>query len=226
VAENALGRVAYLAGDPTNSAIPAFELALSLAPEFGDAHVNLASALFRARHRFPDWSERIDGEISRALQISPRDVKALYLRGELYLKVGREKDAREVLQQADELGDHWATMRLAELDWNAGKQLEALERAKRAVDQGPEYDYRAKLLVIWVGQMARVDGPDGPDRATLQAGRRAGKALIQRAEKRNHPVSAAVNTALDQIDARLTLTESQTSEEPAEPRDGAGAPLR
>jgi tetratricopeptide (TPR) repeat protein len=225
VAENALGRVVYLSGDPTRRAIAAFELALSLVPEFGDAHVNLASALLRARERLRDWFERADGEITRALQISPRDAKALYLRGDLYLRVGRDKDARIALETAEELGDDWATMRLAEEDWKAGARVQALERAKRAIARGPEYDYRARLLVTWVGQLARADGPDGVDRATLEAGQRAGRTLVHKAEKRKTRVSAAVNAALEQIDARLILMEPNLPDEPEAAEDGVVAPL-
>lgn len=204
VAENALGRVRYLAGDPRHTAIPAFESALSLVPEFEDAHANLASALLRASGRYPNWFTRADAELGRALEISPRDAKAMFLRAELYLKAGRGEEARTWLGTAETLGDDWATMRIAELDWEAGKRPEAVVRALRAVTAGPEYDYRMKLLVIWVGELARVDGV--ADKSTLQAARGVGRTLVRKAEKGKKTVPARVNDALRRIDARLQLT--------------------
>lgn len=200
VAENAFGRAAYLCGRPVNEAIGAFERALSLVPELGDAHVNLASALLRSGSRPADWVERIERHIDRALEISPRDRKALYLRGQLYLKAGRRDDARQAFERAAEAGDAWALLRLGELTWDEGNREDAIDLALRSVARGPAYDHRAKLLVLWVAEVA---DQTTVERARLVAARRAGSDLERQAKKRKRDMSPSVTRALAVIDAKL-----------------------
>lgn len=214
VAENAVGRAAYVSGRPVNEAIAALERALSLVPELGDAHVNLASALLRSGAHSADWVERIERHIDLALEISPRDRKALYLRGQLYLKAGRPDAARQAFERAAEAGDAWAILRLGELAWSEGKKEEAIDLALRSVARGPAFDHRAKLLVLWVAELA---DQTTVKHATLVAARRAGSDLQRQAKKRKRDMTPSVTQALAVIDAKLGPDQARGERDRADP---------
>src|SRR5262249_28669697 len=144
VTENAFGRAAYLNGHDAVKVITAFEGALSLLPELGDAHVNIASALLRARRNYDDWAERSQRHLPRALGTTPRDGKARYLQGRIYALGGDFDRARDAYESAAADGDEWATIRLSELDWAAGKQKEALQRIRRPARTRAASAYRAE----------------------------------------------------------------------------------
>jgi tetratricopeptide (TPR) repeat protein len=200
IAENAFGRAAYLNGRPPGEAIAAFSRALSLAPELGDAHVNMASALLRRGPQRSDWMESVDRHLTRALEISPRDRKALYLRGQLYLRAGRPDDARKAFELAADAGDEWANLRLGELAWEAGKKKKAIALVRRSLARGPASDNRARLLVLWTAKLA----DEGTiERATLVAARQAGADLKRNAKRHNRKVAAPVARAISLINAKL-----------------------
>jgi tetratricopeptide (TPR) repeat protein len=200
VAENALGRVAYLDGRPAEEAIASFSTALSLVPELGDAHVNMASVLLRAHAHYGDWAGRVERHITRALEISPRDRKALYLRGRLYTRLGEPDDARKAFAAAAEAGDDWALLRLGEFEWADGKRKEAVALAQRSLARGRAYDRRAELFVQWTATLAEQGAVE---RATLVAAREAGNDLERNAKKRDKKLSESARKAIATIDAKL-----------------------
>jgi tetratricopeptide (TPR) repeat protein len=209
VAENAVGRATYLNGRPFEEVIEAFNSALSLAPELGDAHVNTASALRRARNRYSDWADRMEHHLTRALEISPRDRKALYLKGERYRLIGNDEDARKAYEAAAEAGDDWAHLRLAELLWEKGEKEKAIVEAQRSLARGRAHDHRARQLVLWTAELAEKESVK---RATLIAARRAGEDLRRFADKRKKSLSTSLKDALALIDAKLEM-----------PHDGASS---
>jgi hypothetical protein len=193
VAENAFGRASYLLGK--GGAIEAFTNALSDAPELGDAHVNMASALFRERARHCDWDAQIDYHLERSLTVSPNDRKALYLRGKLNLALHNEDDAKADWELA-------AKLRLAELLWADKSKLEAIELVQRSQARRPAHDERARLLILWTCDIA---DEGAVEEATLRAARRAGDAVERYDKKRKKKTPENILTALGQIDAKLKV---------------------
>jgi tetratricopeptide (TPR) repeat protein len=202
VAENALGRALYLFGPPYREAIRCFETALSRAPELGDAHVNLVSALLRARSKEGSWDERIDRHLERALEISPRDRKALYLRGKAALAIGDTKAARSSFEEAAEQGDSWAQLRLAEMAWKEGDQQEAVSLVRRSIARSSAPDRRARLLVTWTAELASRGEADDD---ALRAARRAGRDLQRDATKRRAELADSLRRQIAFIEAKLDL---------------------
>jgi tetratricopeptide (TPR) repeat protein len=201
VAENAHGRAKYLLGK-RDDAVSAFDRALSFAPGLGDAHVNMASALFWARARYADWNTRISLHLDRALEVSPNDRKALYLRGKLYYLLNQKDDAKRVWEQASEAGDEWAQFRLGEMLWEGDDEeskAQAIELVRRSQARNPVHDERARALVLWTADVA----DDGKvEQATLIAARQAGKEIEQYEKGRDRPLGKELREAIDLINAK------------------------
>jgi tetratricopeptide (TPR) repeat protein len=200
VAENALGRAIYVIGDDADDAIAAFERALSLVPDLGDAHVNLASAVLRQSPNEPGWEARVRRHLDQALELSPQDRKALYLLGKVALRLDDQTEARRWFTLAARAGDAWAMFRLAELDHQQGKVEQALDELQKSLVRLPGADVRARLFVLWTAQVTRDSRPDV---VRLAAARRAGDALERDARRRKAEPAEPVRRALRLIDAVL-----------------------
>ena len=192
VSENALGRALYLLDEDGD--VAAFETALGLAPGFGDAHVNMASALVRDIDQYPDWEARIDGHLTRALEASPNDPRALFLRGKLCSMLMQKGDASDWWTKAAAAGSDHALLELGRIAWakrTDEARLEAIALALRSQVRAPAYDERAELLVVWTGAMvAKVD------LETLRAARRVGVLLEEYVAQFGGTASAEVTSAL------------------------------
>ena len=200
VAENAVGRATYLLDGGAEEAITAFERALSLVPELGDAHVNLATALLRRRSKERGWEVRVRRHLDEALELSPQDRKALYLLGKVALQLDEQEEAVRWFKRSAAQGEAWAMYRLAELHYRDDELDLALDRLQQSLTRQPDADVRARLLVLWTSQAARRR-PVEP--ARLAAARRAGDALERDARRRRADLSESVSRALRVIDALL-----------------------
>jgi tetratricopeptide (TPR) repeat protein len=199
VAENAVGRARYLLG--RDGAIDALAAALQLVPSFGQAHVNMASALFRDIARYPDWETRIGGHLDRALEASPNDARALYWRGELYWKLLQHDDAAAAWTKAAAAGSDQALLRLAEASWRIGTddaRLKAIALAMQSQVHAPAYDKRARQLILWTATME-----DKVDAETLGYARDVGMALREHLRACGKTLPDDVTRSLDLIVAKL-----------------------
>jgi tetratricopeptide (TPR) repeat protein len=198
VAENALGRALYLtfSGTPRR-AIEAFDRALSYVPELGDAHVNLAAALLRKDGAQPGELSRICEHLDRALELSPNDGKALYLRGKI-AKISDDPSSSGYFERAAEQGNPFAMFRLAELSWDKGRPTDALRWLQRSLTHGQRVGARAQRLIAWT---AELDGK--LDDASLAAAHDLGKELADDAKLQGATPPADFRRALRTIRARL-----------------------
>jgi hypothetical protein len=153
--ENACGRVRFLLG--RRDAQVAVERALVLLPEFGDAHVNLASILLARRSAGLREAEEIEHHLQRALEISPRDPQALLLLGQLYehRSFERNEEAAACYRQLPD--DAIACFRLGQLLSREGKLSEAVTLFSRSLSLLTTADYRAKRFVEAVLELAARD---------------------------------------------------------------------
>lgn len=148
--ENARGQVLLALGD-RDGARRAFEQAIVLLPDFSDAHVNLAAALM-TRRRGEDVAEA-ERALTRALDISPRDVKARLLLGHLYAGARRWDSAKVEFRRLPD--DHSATFALGEILRREGNLKEAIEQYSLSVAQYPSRGHRADVFVKAVLKLAR-----------------------------------------------------------------------
>jgi tetratricopeptide (TPR) repeat protein len=196
VAENARGRAIHLVQPQDGEqAVAAFERALSLAPELGDAHVNLADALLRNSPSSSD-QERAAEHLERAITMSPRNAKALYLRGKLALAQGDRTRARKEFEGAAAEGDAWAMLGLARLAEQDGDLDAAVSWAQRSLGRAPGANVRVERLVVCAARLASAGGVDRP---RLDALRQIGDALEQDAGRRHVALTAEVDGALQAI---------------------------
>lgn len=79
--------------------------------------------------------------LAKTLELNPRHAHAWEARGEMLLRLprllgGSTKDGEQALRRAAELAPAWAKprLRLAELDWNAGRAEQARTEAEAARD--------------------------------------------------------------------------------------------
>lgn len=211
VAENAAGRVAYLAGRPREEVVACLERAVALAPDLGDAHVNLATALLRGTSGPPDRDERVRRHLDRALEISPHDAKARYLRAKLYGKLGLLDQQREDLQVAVDAGDHLAVFTLAELEWRDGHKLPAVELARRSLTLRPSGRwYRARVLVAWIADPEVLADARAE---TLEAGLGAARQIEKRAREQKRETTSGFGAEVARIEQRRDELRAASTDE-------------
>lgn len=150
VAENARGRAAYLLNNEQDT-FGALDQALSLAPELGDAHLNMASALMQWKREGGD--RRMRWHVERAHEISPSNLKSIYMYGVLERREGNTDEARKWFGQGAKRNDRWSLFALAELDWDAGDPATAVDLAARSFIRDRRPDWRAKVFVTWVSAL-------------------------------------------------------------------------
>ncbi len=118
VAENAYGRALHLLGRHSE-AIEAFMRALSLAPQFTDADVNIASALLKLRKPPPGWDERVLRHLAGAGGEPERPQGALPARQASACGSAR-RTRREDVERGWALGDRAVLPLLSERRWADG----------------------------------------------------------------------------------------------------------
>lgn len=140
--ENARGQALLTLGE-RHEAQRAFQQAIVLLPDFSDAYVNLAVALSRSR-RGEDVGVAQEA-LTRALTISPRDVRARLLLGELHQRARRWAEAKAEFGKLPD--DHRATFELGQVLAQEGQLEDAVEHYSRSLDQFSSRGNRANVFV-------------------------------------------------------------------------------
>lgn len=140
-----LGRVQLAAGDNT-SAVASFETATGLAPGFGPAFVDLASAL-GTLGRYDDAAEVLEDALGREPKLPPAPLAAKL--GEMYEALGRGDDAGRAFRQAlrDDPDNVEATAGHARALWATRDEVHAIELLRKAIEKHPD----AALLHLEIG---------------------------------------------------------------------------
>jgi tetratricopeptide (TPR) repeat protein len=146
-AENAYGRALDIMNGNVEEAVAALDTAVSLAPQFTDAWLNLASILIKHEYG-ADWASRAQDALERALELAPKSPKAHYLRGELCEKQARDEEAVKEFTQVE--GDYRAAMKLAQLAGGKEDFKTAAEQMARSLKLRDDPDFRAILYVEYL----------------------------------------------------------------------------
>jgi tetratricopeptide (TPR) repeat protein len=199
--DNAYGRVAFVLGRP--DAREAVQQALVLLPDFGDAHVNMASILLAVRSRGLSNADTIEYHLCRALEFSPRDTRALLLLGQLYehRSVARYADAADCYRKLPQSST--ASFKLGQLLAREGKLEDAVQQFSRSLSQRPTPDYRAKRFVESVLTLAHEDRATDEllDEARLTARRLAKDGVSPRLREDGAALHERVTQQADRVAA-------------------------
>jgi hypothetical protein len=102
-------------------------------------------------------------------------------------------------------GDARAELRLAQLLRDEGKQAEALESVRRLIASPEIQDDRAKLLIIWTGDLIKAGKPV---RAEIMGAAEAAGRDLQRAEgDRGKSLARSLSDRLELFTQRRELTD-------------------
>jgi tetratricopeptide (TPR) repeat protein len=197
VAQTARGRAKAEMGD-RRAAVADYRRAITLAPDFVEAYLQLAELYLRAGGGgFPDWVEQAEAALTTALAISPSNPRAHNLLGRLYARdaVARYQDAIGHLKQADSYASSFTEH--ARLLEKRGDLAGAVAVHRRSVARFPRPDYRFRLFAEAVVKLA-AEGRATPD--DVAAARRA-ISKLRRKSKHEADRNAATDLlqALDRI---------------------------
>jgi tetratricopeptide (TPR) repeat protein len=196
--QNALGRAYYLVGK-NDEAYEAFERALSMMADFGDARVNLASLLIRQKGRYPRWSRRAEEQLKRALELSPHDRKAKFLLGVLYKDpaVNRIGDAKKEFIEVD---DALSLFNLAEVYEREGDLAAAVSSLRRSIYLSPRTDFRTRLYLEW---LLRLHKKTSQSREALEDGVQLGEKLVKASSEAKRQDAAKLRDGVKKALAKL-----------------------
>jgi len=126
------------------AALTSARKALELDPQLGGAHCVMGYVLFTGHF---DW-EGAEREFKRALELSPSSADVYDLYGRMCYAQRRFDEAIELQQRAHELDPLVNRNDLATAYLRAGRYVEALEYANRAIEADPE-SARARATAGW-----------------------------------------------------------------------------
>jgi tetratricopeptide (TPR) repeat protein len=152
--ENAIARV-QLRQNRLDKARDAAETALVLSPDLGDAHITLAEIAIRPPLE-NDWSSETERHLLRALEVSPKDIRARYKLGVFYKSIGDDRRAKEAF--AELVADWRALDRLGEIHLENAEYVEAIRCFVLSQGRHETSDYRAERLVKAVLDLAKIPG--------------------------------------------------------------------
>ncbi|GMH16688.1 hypothetical protein Nepgr_018529 [Nepenthes gracilis] len=145
-----LGSALFGVGE-NRAAVKALEEAISMKPDYADAHCDFASAL----HALGD-DERAIVEFQKAIDLKPGHVEALYNLGGLYLDIGRYQRASEMYTRVLVLcPNHWqaqlnkavSLLGAGETDEAKKAMKEAFNMTKRVEANGVAYGEATSVVV-------------------------------------------------------------------------------
>jgi serine/threonine protein kinase/Flp pilus assembly protein TadD len=153
------------------AALASAQKALQLDPQLGGAHCVMGYVLFTAHF---DW-EGAEREFKRAIELSPSSAEVYDLYGRMCYAQRRFDEAIALQQRAHELDPLVNRNDLATAYLRAGRYLEALEYAHRAIEADP-HSARARATAGWayIKQGKTTEGVAELERAvTLSTGESA-----------------------------------------------------
>jgi Tfp pilus assembly protein PilF len=227
VVENAYGRACYLLGQ-FPKAEAALRSAVTRAPSFLEAHLNLASVLLKAKKLDPDWFEKALGEIADALALEPENFKANHLLG-IALSDPIVERYDEAIAAFNKAGNFFGThARLAVIYADHKNDLfNAIKAMRHSISVNRRPDYRSIQFIAWV---LKLDPP--ALRPLLMEAKAIGDRLLKFTEERlrstnpgsNRDMSLQRNVSklLQQVAGRNSDLDRKVSPAPVAPDPAAG----
>ncbi len=198
--QGAFGRAAQILGDH-DEAMAAFERALSMIPDLGDVHANLASLLIKLKARHMNWSRRARNHLLRALEISPLDERAHFLLGKVYAdpSVGQLKEAKQQFEQGGSYG--WACYEHARLLKDEGQIEAAINQLRRTLHAFPNLSRTParECARAYLELIIQLGGEQKADKAMVNEAQKVAQRLVEVTLDGGRDQAAKLLTGIDAL---------------------------